>query len=238
MSTMQSGWDRLGTDRVYNANRASAQVAGSIQGAANALHEAILGVGAPGSDTILIHPHNHGTHGGVSLARGSHWTYEGADNVGSSLATSSLAWMWVDKEGEDRTFAATNTTPAPMVPDIPWGMDTTNTATGGGSTYLEARVRLWLPAAGGNARVDAKFYNSTTATYSETVAASSWSAINLLAFVAIPVREGQRNEIMLLLKPDAAGITVLTLSINLCSTRATGQARSPGSSDIENTPKP
>ena len=238
MGTSQSGWDRLGQDRIYHASHASAQIAGSLQAAANALYEAILGAGAPGSDEIFIEPHNHGTKGGVSLARGSHWTFEGCDGLSMPLATDPAGWKWLDRDGEDRSFVATNTTPSTMMPDIPWGMDTANTAVGGAATALEGRVRAYLPAAGGNSKVDFKFYNATTNTYSSTVAATSWSSVNVLSFVDVPIKEGQRNEIILLMLPDVAAVTVSMLSINLCSTRSRGQAESPGSSDIENTTKP
>tara|TARA_Y100001973_G_scaffold22470_1_gene33521 strand:- start:179 stop:892 length:714 start_codon:yes stop_codon:yes gene_type:complete len=227
-----SSWDRLGQDRAYTANRARSSLARSLQSAANAIHELITASPPPGSQKQLIFPHDHGRRGGIPLARGSHWSFaaQAQDNWRIEAVLSTLDY-WLQGAGTTATTDKTKS-PANIVLDVPFGLDTSKTAMSGASAGLEAKVRIYLPTGSSNSLVAVKFQNITTGTNSSTININTFGAVNELSFDDIPIKEDQRNELILSVRPDVGAIDVDVLSINICSTRDRTQPITSGSSAL------
>ena len=234
---MLSSWDRLGQDRAYIATRARSSLPRSLQSAANAIHELITASAPPGSQKQLVFPHDHGRRGGVPLARGSHWSFAAhVQDAWRIVTTSNTSEFWL--KGATTTTADLETTPANIVLDVPWGLDSSRTALSTSAAALEAKVRVYLPLGTANTQVSIKLQNSTTGTSTAAQVVSSFNAVTLITFTDIPIKEDMRNNLILTAQPDVAAIDVDIISVNICSTRTSTQPASAGSQDIENNPKP
>jgi len=236
-----SGWDRLGQDRAYIANRARASLPRSLQSAANAIHELITASPPPGSQKMFVFPHDHGRRGGTPLARGSHWSFCASNqNSWRIQAASTTLEYWLKGTAGTTTNSSFETTPANFVLDVPWGLDSSRTSLGGAPLvcWLEAKVRVFLPTLTGNTQVSVRFRNSSTGTSSSAVLATAFGSVSLLTFSDIPILEDERNNLILTVQPNVAAIDVDIISVNICSTRSTTQPLSSGSQNIEANPKP
>ena len=241
MSGAVSGWDRLGQDRAYIGERGRSSLARSIQTASNALFETITGAPPPGGQLVFIKPHDHGLNGGTPLARGSHWSFaarvqnQWTISIGSVSSTGSPIWYWFTRDYETALEANTKT-PANMMLDIPWGLDSDSTAISGLPCYLEAKLRVYLPAAGGATSASFSFYNLETGSRSDVQTVSSFAASSILSFSQIPIKGGIRNRLILSARCDDT-LDLNILGLNICSTRTATQPASTGSA-IETAAKP
>lgn len=240
-----SSWDRLNQERAYIAERSRSSIARSIQSAANALMELVTASPATGGQQVFLFPHDHGRRGGVPLSRGMTWCFAGPNSDAYPIYATNT--HWVNRNAGtylDRDFA--------FWPDVPWGLDSNNgkTAISGQPCYLEAKVRVHLPSAAGNTKVDVSFVNESivatgmspttlpASAVSDVQSATVFSGVNLLTFTKIPIIQDQRNTLGLWFKSDVGAIIVEVLTCIIASTRTATQPDSLGTFNIQANPKP
>lgn len=219
-------------------SRVAAVLATKLSGAANSLHERILGVAPPGdSQVLLTRPHDHIEIGNV-LARGTSFCFDSGNKIQWEITIPLTGSRWYRAVGDGQSTLAEDTTGYRYADTIPNArlyvtpyIDATRNAEGTGSPCV-LRSRLFIvPSHDATLR----WYNRTTktsgATFAITTAGGWYSA-------SVPCKGGIENEIDLEGQSSTAGCLVRVYSAIIAETRHYSQPVSSGSNALTSATRP
>ena len=234
-----SGYSALHEGMIKIGSRLRGALGAALSKSINGLYEAALGAGAPGTQRVLIHPHDHAIDGGVVLPRGGHWTMDLFSSPWGITCTATSTYYRSTRATGEIVLASLVGLPNFAI-DVPWGMDSASTAVGGSAVGLEAKVLIYITS-GGNPTFSLRWRNRTTATYSGVKTYATSTTLAWLAWDgadAIPCRGGGRNEIDLEASTNTGTTQIYILAIQISSTRAASQPASVGTATITAALKP
>ena len=207
-----SYFDRLDHALADNDEWLDAELLMALESAVSALYEHVSDRPTPGASAQYIRGHDHATDGGRAVPMGLCLSAGGEPGLSLSalysvVCTTQNQWYFIDESAGTRrsvgTAGGSITAGIWRIPVSPGISSTGSPPTSAPTLYGEAQLTF----TGAGSVVEARFYNVTTGTYSETVTLVGGGAVE--AWERIPGSGGVWNEIALEVRCTShAGVSV------------------------------